>query len=114
MLAPYCPNTTMMNMGSGVFWKITVTQHSPPLHQQIQLEIVMQSLLINCINFAQKHRRVELRAEMARKTEKCRKYSLVRRVHISACFWKKTDVGFYMPKRTIQTVTNEKCKKQSL
>ena len=32
--------------------------------------------------------------------------------HISGCFWKKTDIGFYVPKmkKTIQTVTNKRCK----
>ena len=29
------------HMGSGVLWKIIVTQHSPPLHQEMQLEIVL-------------------------------------------------------------------------
>ena len=28
-------------MGLGVLWKIIVTQHSPPLHQEMQLENVL-------------------------------------------------------------------------
>ena len=28
-------------MGSGVLWKILVTPHSPPLHQEMQTEIVL-------------------------------------------------------------------------
>ena len=27
------------HIGSGVLWKIIVTQHSPPLHQEMQLEL---------------------------------------------------------------------------
>ena len=51
-------------------------------------------------------------SEMDRKTEKT--CCLVRRAHISACFWEKTDVEFYVTrmKKTIQTATNEKCKNQ--
>ena len=42
--------------------------------------------------------------------------SLVRRVHISACFWEKqmSDSMYKIHPETIQTVTNEKCKNQSL
>ena len=42
--------------------------------------------------------------------------SLVRRVHISACFWEKqtSDSACQRWKRSIQAVTNEKCKNQPL
>ena len=48
-----------------------------------------------------------------KKVETC---SLVRRVHISACFLGTMDVQFYMPKikKTLQTVTKEKCKNKPL
>ena len=40
-------------MGSGILWKILVTQHSPPPHQEMQLEMQKRTAFIN---FAQKHR----------------------------------------------------------
>ena len=43
-------------MGSGVLWKIFVTQHSPPLHQEMQLEIVLCKEAF--IKFAQKRHQV--------------------------------------------------------
>ena len=64
------------------------------------------------INFAQKHRRVLWARSHLRWTE-----GQWKRVHISACFFGKMDVGFYVPKMkktTIQTVTNEKHKNQPL
>ena len=38
---PSCYHDGHSHMGSGVLWKIIVTQHSPPLHQEMQLEIVL-------------------------------------------------------------------------
>ena len=38
---PSCYHDGHSHMGSGVLWKITITLHSPPLHQEMQLEIVL-------------------------------------------------------------------------
>ena len=63
-------------MGLRVLWRIIVTQHSLPL-KEMQLEIVF------CIL----HLLLLMSSEINRKTvEMC---SMVRRVHISACFWEK-------------------------
>ena len=43
-LRRYClrnHHATMGHIGSGVLWKIIVTQHSPPLHPEMKLEIVL-------------------------------------------------------------------------
>ena len=97
-----------------VLWKIVVTQHSLPLHQEMQLEIVI------CKDNLKKkflHRTPSSLGPKSSEMEKTVKTcSLVRRVHISACFWKKTDIRFYVPKMkyTLYAVTNEKCKNQPL
>ena len=41
-------------MGSGILWKIIVTQHSPPLHQEMQFVIVLCTKRKAFIHFAQK------------------------------------------------------------
>ena len=38
---PSCYHDGHSHMGSGILRKIIVTQHSPPLHQEIELEIVL-------------------------------------------------------------------------
>ena len=38
---PSCYHDGHSHMGSGVLWKIIVTQHSPLLHQEMQLEIAL-------------------------------------------------------------------------
>ena len=89
-------------MGSEVLWKIFVTQHSLRLHQEMQLEIVLCKEE-GIYKFCPETPPSSLGPEMDRKTVETG--SLVRRVLISACFWEKTDIGFYVPKmeKTIQT-----------
>ena len=70
-------------MGFGVLWKIIVTHHSPPLHQEMQLEIVLckeKGIYSFLRRNAQPSSLGPKSSEMDRKTvETC---SLVRRVHI--------------------------------
>ena len=97
-------------MGSGVLWKITVTEHSLLLHHEMQLEIVFckeEGIYSFC---------AETPLSSLGWTERQCKCVLWSDKSTFQLFWGKMDVGIYVPKmkKTIQTVTNEKCKNQPL
>ena len=69
---PSCYHDGHGHMGSEVLWKLIVTQHSPPQHQEMQLESSPSSL-------GPKSSEMDLKT-----VETC---SLVRLVHISTCVW---------------------------
>ena len=94
-------------MDRGTKYKIIVTQHSPLLHQEMQLKIVLCKEEKTFINFVRNQRRVLWAWSHLRWTERQWKRDI----------WSfKTDVGSYVQKmkKTIQTVTNKKCKNQPL
>ena len=99
-------------MGSGVLWKIIVTQQSPLLHQKMQLEIVLcrgRNVLFLCRNIAEFSWPEVLWDQKS--VETC---SLVRRVHISACFWVKwtSDSACQRGKRPSRLLPQKKWKNQ--
>ena len=109
---PSCYHDGHSHMGSGILWKILVTQHSPALHQEMQLEIVLckeeGNLLILHRN-ASEFSGPEVIWDGPKGSGNM--FSGQMSPHFSL-FLGKTDNGFYVPKmkKTIQIVTNEKCK----
>ena len=117
LLKPSCYHDGHSHMGSGVLWKIIVIQHSMPLHQEMQLEIVL-SKEEGIHSFCTETMPTSLgpkSSEMEQKNESVNVFSGQTSPYFSL-FFRKTDFGFYEPKmkKTIQTVTNEKCKNEPL
>ena len=114
-LRQYClrnHHATMMDIATwaGSTLKIIVTQHSLPLHQEMQLEIVLckeEGIYKFCAEMPPS----SLGRSHLRWTERQWK----RVLWSDESTFQLVFFGFYVPKKkTIQTVTNEKCKNQPL